>query len=221
MFLKNKVVLVWVICLSCKVVLTGCEVVWVNRGALDSFRVGNEGCTYDTRVCTNFDAKCRKSYGGVCLCGFLKPNYRNPRSGNDKGYGCVSNNNMRVGVGGSENCALGPFRLIPYNKNEPTRKFFDINNPTVVMKSCSLREILVKFPDNATEMELEWLDESYVDLNVLSDNIYFKWKRSVPNLQATIITFNLYCEVKIPGIKADHSYQTKCLRAKVLGKWSA
>jgi hypothetical protein len=44
MSLKLAVVLLWVICLSCKVVMTGCEVVLVNRNIIDSFRVGEDGC---------------------------------------------------------------------------------------------------------------------------------------------------------------------------------
>jgi hypothetical protein len=44
MSLKYTVVLVWVICLSYKMVLTGCEVVWVRRDVVDSFHVGKDGC---------------------------------------------------------------------------------------------------------------------------------------------------------------------------------
>jgi hypothetical protein len=98
MSLKYKLVLVGVIYLSCKVVLTGCEVVWVNRNVRDSFLVGKDGCMYDSKVCTNFDARCTKP-AGVCLCG-SKPNYRNPRpKDKDKGYGCLDSHNMRTGIG--------------------------------------------------------------------------------------------------------------------------
>jgi hypothetical protein len=38
---------VWVIYLSYKMVMTGCEVVLVNRNVLDSFRVGKDGCTHN------------------------------------------------------------------------------------------------------------------------------------------------------------------------------
>jgi hypothetical protein len=98
MSLKCKLVLVGVIYLSCKVVSTGCEVVWVNRNVRDSFLVGKDGCMYDSNVCTNFDARCTTP-AGVCLCG-SKPNYRNPRPGDDKGYGCLDNHSMRTaGIG--------------------------------------------------------------------------------------------------------------------------
>jgi hypothetical protein len=91
MSLKYTVVLVWAIYLSYKMVLTGCEVVWVHRDVVDSFHVGKYGCTYYSSVCTNSDATCRKS-DGLCLYGILKPNYINPntRTGDDKGHGCVN-----------------------------------------------------------------------------------------------------------------------------------
>jgi hypothetical protein len=66
MSLKYTVVLVWVIYLSCKVVMTGCEVVLVNRNITDSFRVGEDGCTNDATVCTDFGATCQLD--GLCLC---------------------------------------------------------------------------------------------------------------------------------------------------------
>jgi hypothetical protein len=49
------------------------------------------------------------------------------------------------------------------------------------MKSCSLKKdkpVLVKFP-NATEMELQWLDQSYVDLNVSKKVLYFKVRKCI------------------------------------------
>jgi hypothetical protein len=44
MSLKYTVVLVWAIYLSYKMVLTGCEVVWVRQDVVDSFHVGKDGC---------------------------------------------------------------------------------------------------------------------------------------------------------------------------------
>ena len=98
MSLKFTLVLVWVIYLSDKIILTGCEVVLVNRDVLDSFRVGKDGCTYDTRVCTN-RATCQSD--GSCLCSDDEPNFRNPthRRGDDKDYGCVDSDSIRAGVG--------------------------------------------------------------------------------------------------------------------------
>jgi hypothetical protein len=75
MSLKYKVVSVWLICLSCEVVMTACEVVWVNRNVTDSFRVGNDGCTNDTGLCTS-SATCQSD--GLCLCKSDRPSYRNP-----------------------------------------------------------------------------------------------------------------------------------------------
>ena len=101
MSLKYKVVFAWVICLSYKMVLTGCEVgFWVNRDLLDSFHVGKDGCTYDSSVCANSHARCIKR-GGECLCNVFKPNFRNSttRPGVDKSYGCLSSETMRAGIG--------------------------------------------------------------------------------------------------------------------------
>ena len=89
----------WVICLSYKMVLTGCEVVLVNRNAQDSFRVGKDGCNHDTSVCSS-PATCRQS-DGSCLCSDDERNFRNPthRRGDDKDYGCLDSDSIRAGVG--------------------------------------------------------------------------------------------------------------------------
>jgi hypothetical protein len=104
MSLKYNIVLVWNICLSCKVVMTGCEVVWVNRNDVDSFRVGKDGCTNNASVCTS-SAACQSD--GSCLCSGNKPNFRNPEIVNaDNGglkygdsFGCVNSENLRNEVG--------------------------------------------------------------------------------------------------------------------------
>ena len=83
-------------------------------------------------------------------------------------------NFIQIYIGGYDNCPLGPFQLIPYNKGKLAEKFSDIDNRRAMMKSCSLRNVLVKFPDNAAEMELQWLDESYVGLNVFNNELSFK-----------------------------------------------
>jgi hypothetical protein len=96
MSLKYTVVLVCVICLSYKVVITGCDVVLVNRNVTDSFRVGQDGCTNDARVCTDFGTACRQS-DGLCLCPAGQPNFRRPTR--TKAYGCMSSEGVRTGVG--------------------------------------------------------------------------------------------------------------------------
>jgi hypothetical protein len=98
MSLKFTVVLVWVIYLSYKMILTGCEVVLVNRNVQDRFRVGKDGCKFDTSVCTN-RAKCQSD--GSCLCSDDEPDFRNPhtRAGDDKDYGCLDSGSIRKGVG--------------------------------------------------------------------------------------------------------------------------
>ena len=102
MGLKDKVVLLWVICLWYKVVMIGCEVVWVNRNVTDSFRVGQDGCTNDTSVCTNVFATCQDD--GSCLCSSKSPSFRNPvievtggKLMYGSSYGCIKNDNIRTG----------------------------------------------------------------------------------------------------------------------------
>ena len=91
--------LLWLLCLSCKVVLIDCEVVLVNRNVSDSFRVGKDGCTNDTSVCPS-SSTCHTD-SGLCLCVGTKPSFRNPTevSDGDKVYGCLSNQKIRAGFG--------------------------------------------------------------------------------------------------------------------------
>jgi hypothetical protein len=104
MSLKYNTVLVWAICLSCKVVMTGCEVDLVNRNDVDSFRVGKDGCKNNASdsVCTSL-AACQSD--GSCLCSGSKPNFRNPNIiavdeiKYDDSYGCVNSENLRFEVG--------------------------------------------------------------------------------------------------------------------------
>ena len=95
----SNVVLLGFICLSCKVFMTGCEVVWVNRNVTDSFRVGKDGCTNDTSVCLS-SSTCQTD-SGLCLCRDSEPNFRNPNKVTTESqvYGCLRNHNIRSGAG--------------------------------------------------------------------------------------------------------------------------
>ena len=73
-------------------------------------------------------------------------------------------------------CTLGPFQLIPYGPDAPAAKFTDQQNSTKALTHCSLQKGLVKFPDDVTEMELPWINESYVDLTVINKTLHFKVK---------------------------------------------
>ena len=37
----------------------------------------------------------------------------------------------------------------------------------------------VKFPDNGTEMEIQWLDKSYVNLTASGDKLFFKVRKFI------------------------------------------
>ena len=95
----SNVVLLGFICLSCKVFMIGCEVVWVNRNVTDSFRVGKDGCTKNTSVCPS-SSTCQTD-SGLCLCLNGEPTFTNPsgKTGDGQGYGCLSRYNKSNGAG--------------------------------------------------------------------------------------------------------------------------
>ena len=69
--------------------LSSFEVVSVNRGKTDSFRVGKDGCKNDSKVCST-SATCREA-DGLCLCSSRTPTYRKFLMTSLRGvvYGCV------------------------------------------------------------------------------------------------------------------------------------
>ncbi len=77
-------------------------------------------------------------------------------------------------IGTNSDCLFKPFQVIPSSRNDPVTIF---SNSGQVF-NCSLKKALAKFPDNATKMELQWLNESYVDLNVSNNDMYFKVRKS-------------------------------------------
>ena len=220
MSLNYKEVLMWFVCLSFEVYMTGCEVIWVHRNVTDSFRVGKDGCTNDTNICPSH-AECEPD--GSCLCDAHNPNFRNPviEWNGDKlqegdSYGCLDNIvSFRVHEADKSQCKFTPFQVIPYNHEGPVTKFSHHDQ----VFNCSLKKALVKFPHNATEVELQWLNESYVDLSIKNNTMHFKWRRSVPDLQGTIIIFNLYCAGRSSTGQGLFYSQSKCLQAKILGTW--
>lgn len=79
-------------------------------------------------------------------------------------------------IEGYPGCDLAPFQLIPYSSSGPAAEFTadqQILNKTLT-SNCSLVKALVKFPDDVEEMELQWLNESYVDLVILNKTLQFK-----------------------------------------------
>ena len=62
--------------------------------------------------------------------------------------------------------------MIPYSHNESATEFF-YDGPFTLLR-CALHTTWVKFPDNATEMELPWLNDSYVHLNGTNKTLHFK-----------------------------------------------
>jgi hypothetical protein len=68
-----------------------------------------------------------------------------------------------------------------YSQQDSATQFNDVDNPNVALESCSLSEIKAKFPDQAQQMKLQWLNESYVDLTIANrKTLHFKvWKSTV------------------------------------------
>ena len=96
MSLKGNITFLFLFSVLGKMTLSKCEVVLVNRGRIDKFRVGKGGCTNDTSVCPS-SATCQSD--GSCQCKSNTPTYRNPVIKTDgeialvygDSYGCVNN----------------------------------------------------------------------------------------------------------------------------------
>ena len=98
---KCKVILMWAICSTYKVVAS--KVVLVKRNDRDSFRVGKDGCTNNSSVCTS-SATCQPDTG-LCLCNEDLPNFVNLIEKRSTGQcRCVPNNTIPYLVGGECSC---------------------------------------------------------------------------------------------------------------------
>ena len=74
-------------------------------------------------------------------------------------------------------CEFGPFQVIPYLHDSLVSEFEIVNK---TFSHCYLSERIkfkVKYPDNATEIEMEWLNKSYVDLTVSGNKLHFKVRK--------------------------------------------
>ena len=84
-----------------------------------------------------------------------------------------------LNLGRNNSCVLGPFQLIPHNPKDSGAKFTDLQDSTKSLITCRLWRASVKYPDNFTETELQWINKSYVDLTVLKNILHFKVRRCV------------------------------------------
>ena len=65
---------------------------------------------------------------------------------------------------------------MPHSHNVPATQFRH-SNRSMIFKFCRLPRSTkpkVKFPDNSTEMEIEWLNGSYVNFTMSGDTLSFK-----------------------------------------------
>ena len=73
---------------------------------------------------------------------------------------------------GTHPCSFEPFQLIPYSHNDPPTKFTP--RSVKMLLNCTLLRTGVKFPGNTSEMDIQWLDRSYVNFTVSNKDLYFK-----------------------------------------------
>ena len=74
-------------------------------------------------------------------------------------------------------CQFGPFQVVPYSHNDRATEFEYLIPLMKTLTHCFLAKstkVKVKFPNNATEMKVEWLNGSYVNLAVSDNNLFFK-----------------------------------------------
>ena len=203
--------------------LCSSEVVLVNRDEIDSFRVGRDGCKSNTMspndVCPT-SANCRMPEG-ICECDSSRPTYRkfilNTNGLKGLVYGCV--NDSLIGLSShNETCSFTlTSDVIPFSR-DGNASIFSYDNSSVQLQSCSLVKAWEKAPNTTTKKPLKSLNESVVDLNVSGSRLYFKWKKSMSELQGKIIYFNLTCKRKNDS---NSSPFNSCLGAKIRGNWSA
>ena len=79
---------------------------------------------------------------------------------------------------GSYPCPFKPFQVIPFSHNDPPTKFTHESVLVKTLLHCNLltksSRPQVKFPDNTAEMDIQWLDKSYVNFTVSNKDLYFK-----------------------------------------------
>ena len=143
---------------------------------------------------------------------------------------------------GNYPCQLKPFQDIPYSPKDTPTKFTVESNSAKRLLGCYLISG-AKGPGNATEMDIKWLKESYINVTVSNKDFYFQvcysvcssmttylqpigahsnknfifslqWKRSVPSLKGSIITIRFSCQI------TNNTREQMCLEAKVLGSRS-
>ena len=78
---------------------------------------------------------------------------------------------------GAYPCPFKPFQVIPYSHNGPPTKFTHKSVKTLLRCTLLTRPKArpqVKFSEYTEEMDLQWLDPSYVNFTVSKKDLYFK-----------------------------------------------
>ena len=78
---------------------------------------------------------------------------------------------------GDSTCDLGPFQVIPYSHNDVVTQVKFSRRSEKILEYCSLPKPIkskVKFPNSSKEMEILWLNKSFVNLTVSGNTLFFK-----------------------------------------------
>ena len=79
-------------------------------------------------------------------------------------------------------CRFSPFQVIPHSKDELATNFSNV----VPISDCFFENASAKFPDNAVEIKLQWLNKNYMEINSSGNELYFKVSKSTHYLECTI-----------------------------------
>ena len=95
-------------------------------------------------------------------------------------FQCYSNIFVNTGA---HPCELKPFQLVPYSHNDPPTKFtVDVNGVEMLLHCSVLNGTTrnkkarpqVKYPRYSKEMELNWMEKSYINFTVSKKDFFFK-----------------------------------------------
>lgn len=74
-------------------------------------------------------------------------------------------------------CNYRPFQVVPYSHDDPVTSFTYSGPSVKKFVHCSLAastKARVKFPDNTTEIEMQWFNKCFVGFTVSGTTLSFK-----------------------------------------------
>ena len=76
-------------------------------------------------------------------------------------------------------CEFSPFQVIPYRHNTLVTEFKIANRRFTYCTLPLSTKSKVKFPGDGTEMEIPWLNKSYVNLTASGDKLFFRVRKFI------------------------------------------